>query len=184
MEERKLEFHRLFVKTYPKLLVYACRLVGENEAEDLVQDVFINFWTNGYMITSDGQSEKILFRSVYNRALNIQRHKKVSEKYSENIRYLNKELMYYYNPDRPEAIARIENAQLGKKIYDAVEELPDKCKKAFTLKYIYGLPEKEISKIMEISIRTVQVHIYRAIHFLRNRLSALIVLIAIFINWN
>ena len=115
MEERKLEFHRLFVKTYPKLLVYACRLVGENEAEDLVQDVFINFWTNGYIITGDGQSEKILFRSVYNRALNIQRHKKISEKYSENIRYLYKELMYYYNPDRPEAIARIEDAQIGKK---------------------------------------------------------------------
>lgn len=37
-----VEFHRLFVKVYPKLFQYTCYLVGENEAEDIVQEVFMN----------------------------------------------------------------------------------------------------------------------------------------------
>ena len=165
------EFHRLFVKVYPKLLVYTCCLVGEEEAEDIVQEVFMNLWMNNYKVTEEEQAEKILFRSVYNRALNVCRHNKISAEYSDAVKYFNKVRLDYYDPDRHEVIAAIENKQLGNKIKEAIDALPPKSKKAFTLSYIYGIKEIEIAELMGISVRTVEVHIYRALHFLREKLA-------------
>lgn len=174
MEERKSDFHELFVRVYPKLLVYACRLVGENNAEDLVQDVFINFWANDYTIKDHLQAEKILFRSVYNRGLNIIRHDKITASYSEGVRQLYKARMDYYDPDRPEAIAKLEDKQLGQAIEEAINALPEKSRQAFKFSYIYGIPEKDIAAMMGISTRTVEVHIYRALRALRKKLETII----------
>ena len=79
--------------------------------------------------------------------------------------------MEYYDPDRYEAISAIENKQLGNKIKEAIDSLPPKSREAFTLSYIYGIKEIEIAELMGISVRTVEVHIYRALHFLREKLA-------------
>ena len=166
-----VEFHKLFVKVYPKLFQYTCYLVGENEAEDIVQEVFMNLWMSNNKIKDEEQAEKILFRSVYNRALNVCRHNKISAEYSDAVRYFNKTRLEYYDPDRYEAISALENKQLGNKIKEAIDSLPPKSREAFTLSYIYGIKEIEIAELMGISVRTVEVHIYRALHFLREKLA-------------
>ena len=43
-ENFDLTYKALFRRYYPSLIFYATRLVGEEEAEDVVQDVFVEFW--------------------------------------------------------------------------------------------------------------------------------------------
>lgn len=164
-------FQEIFRRTYPKMLFYAIRLIGEHDAEDIVQDVFIEFWKKEYNTDKAGEVDAILYRSVYNRCLNYLKHKDLIENKSEILKMLTAERMAYYSPCNSEVISRIENKELRKKIDSAIEQLPEKCRRAFVMSYLYGVPDKEIASIMEVSPRTVEAHIYKALRFLRERLS-------------
>ncbi|MDE5554894.1 MAG: sigma-70 family RNA polymerase sigma factor, partial [Muribaculaceae bacterium] len=67
---------------------------------------------------------------------------------------------------------------------DALAELPEKCRQVFVLSYVNNLKSKEIAEVMNISVRTVEAHIYKALKLLRSRLKhlaqhTLVILIAI-----
>lgn len=176
MNDRKSRFHKLFTEEYPDLLIYACSLVGENEASDVVQDVFINFWSKGYSTEDSTQAKKILYRSVYNRSMNIIRHRRIRNVYSETVARFHEERIKSYYSDTPEVIIKLHNKFMGKNIEDALASLPEQPKRAFTLCYMYDLSEKETAEIMGLSVRTVEAHIYRALRILREKLSSFIVL--------
>lgn len=55
----------LFRQYYSSLLFYATRLVGEEDAEDLVQDVFVEIWKRQDSIELGSQIQSFLYRSVY-----------------------------------------------------------------------------------------------------------------------
>ena len=56
-------------------------------------------------------------------------------------------------------------------IREALSELPDKCREVFVLSYVNGLKSKDIAEAMNISVRTVEAHIYKALRLLRSRLK-------------
>lgn len=163
-------FHKIFITAYPKLLLYARRLVGEYDADDIVQQVFIDFWKHSYEIKDDKEVQSILYRSIFNRSLNLIRHRKVIDDTARTLNLIAIERIKYYNPDRAEAIKLIEDHELKKKIDSAIERLPEKCRKAFIMSYLYNIPDKEIARLMDISVRTVEVHIYKALRILRDEL--------------
>ena len=55
----------------------------------------------------------------------------------------------------------------------AIRRLPDKCRQAFVMSYLHEMKNKEIADVMEVSVRTVDAHIYKALKLLRNDLSYL-----------
>ncbi|MDE5919903.1 MAG: sigma-70 family RNA polymerase sigma factor, partial [Duncaniella sp.] len=59
-------------------------------------------------------------------------------------------------------------------IKKALSELPDKCREVFVLSYIKGLKSKDIAEAMNVSVRTVETHIYKALRILRSRLKYLV----------
>ena len=65
----------------------------------------------------------------------------------------------------------IESIELRKQINDAIDELPGKCREVFILSYQHDKKNKEIAEQLGISIRTVEVHLYKAIKALRERLK-------------
>ena len=70
-ENFDLTYKALFRRYYPSLIFYATRLVGEEEAEDVVQDVFVELWKRKDSIEIGEQIQAFLYRAVYTRALNI-----------------------------------------------------------------------------------------------------------------
>ena len=86
-----------------------------------------------------------------------------------------------YQPDNNEVIRRIEDRELRKEIYDAINELPDKCKEVFKLSYLHDMKNKEIADILGVSLRTVEAHMYKALKFLRNRLGHLWFILLLFL---
>ena len=163
----------LFRQYYAGLSFYASRLVGEDDAEDIVQDVFLEIWKRKEDIELGEQAQSLLYRSVYARAINLINHRAVVEKYNAEEVELMKKKLEYFQPDQSEVVKRIESRELRMEIYRAINTLPDKCKEVFKLSYLYDMKNKEIADALDISLRTVEAHIYKALKILRGRLSHL-----------
>lgn len=179
-ENFDLTYKLIFRKYYPNLLFYATRLLGADEAEDIVQDVFVELWRRRDTIEMGDQILAFLYRSVYSKAINLLKHKIVEGNYTAAMESIYKRKMEYYQPDHSEVIKRIEDQELRKEIQNAINELPDKCKEVFKLSYLHDMKNKEIADILGISLRTVEAHMYKALKLLRGRLSHLLFLIVLF----
>lgn len=181
-DKTEIIYKKLFHKYYPSLLFYATRILNDEvEAEDVVQNVFVELWKQKDSMEFGEQIQSFLYRAVYTRSLNAIKHRNVRRGYSNIMQEINEKRTDFYHPDNNEIIRKIEDKELRKQIYDAIDELPDKCKKVFKLSYLHHLRNKEIADIMEISLRTVEAHMYKALKFLRDKLEHLILLLVFFL---
>lgn len=179
-EELDATYKAVFRQYYPKLLFYATRLVGAEEAEDVVQDVFVELWRRRDTVVIGEQILAFLYRSVYTKAINLLKHQAIENNYSNAMTEIYERKLQFYQPDHAEVIRKIENQELRQEIYNAINELPDKCREVFKLSYLHDMKNKEIAEALSISLRTVEAHIYKALKFLRERLGHLLLSAIIF----
>lgn len=180
-ENFDITYKALFRRYYPSLIFYATRLVGEEAAEDVVQDVFVELWKRKDHIEIGDQIQAFLYRAVYTRALNVLKHRNVEDGYCAAMEEINQRRAEFYQPDNNEVIRRIEDKELRKEIHDAINELPDKCKEVFKLSYLHDMKNKEIADILGVSLRTVEAHMYKALKYLRGRLDPLWAILFLFL---
>lgn len=170
-EGDKVAFDELYKLHYPALRTYAGMLLRDDEAEDVVQDVFLNVWLRKEGLDDSLSFKSYLFRSVYNTALNIIKHRRYTDNYRSVCEKEIEEMGYdYYDPDSCDVIRRLYLQDIQADISAAIESLPPKCRKVFTLSYLHDMPSKEISEKLGVSLRTVDNHIYAALKLLREKL--------------
>ena len=163
-------YQAIFRKYYPRMYYYAKRIVGEDAADDVVQEGFLELWNRMDALDTEGpQIESYLFKTVYSRALNyLKRYKKINTAALEDI---NEMRMSCYLSSMGDGEHDMENAELNRKINQAISELPDKCREIFVLSYLKDMKNSEIALMMNVSGRTVEAHIYKALKMLRSRLG-------------
>lgn len=170
-------FSAFFELFQPKLIARACRFVNKETAFDIVQDVFIAYWENKENI----EVQNILgymYKWVHNKCLDYIKHQKVTEKHGDQIRIAElRKLTMEESLDSSDIFKQVAAKNLMETIEDSIMNLPPRCAEAFRLCYFYDLPHKEVAKIMNVSHRTIEAHIYQAVRFLRIKLSDIIVLI-------
>lgn len=171
----KKTYVSLFKKHYSNLMFYASRFVDEDEAEDIIQDVFFELWNRRDKVEFGDNIKSFLYRSVYTKALNVIKHKNIVENYNAEETELYNSRIEFYQPDNTEVIKRIEDFELRKEINHAINSLPEKCREVFKLSYIYNHTNKEIADVLGLSLRTVEAHMYKALKFLREKLGHLVV---------
>ncbi len=173
-------FTSLFKTHYPSLKAYASLLVDDETAEDIAQDVFIYVWENKGTLTIHTSIKAHLFKATYTRCLNYINRQKMM---TNNHRRIEQELRDYeagfFDPDKNEVIRILYMNDLRDEINQAIESLPEKCREVFTLSYIMDRQNKEIGKLLDISVSTVEKHINYALKVLRkllqNKFIALVV---------
>lgn len=175
-------FRQLFDDNYRRLVFHALRFVeNQTEAEDVVSDVFYELWKNLGNLDLDSGMTSYLYRAVATRALNVLRHRNVAAVRIELLESINERRMEFMADDDTQR--RVESCEIGEKLREAIDELPDKCRQVFILSYINGLKNKDIAEAMNISVRTVEAQVYKALHTLRDKLRYLLVLIIIFLGY-
>lgn len=179
-ENSDLTYKLVFRQCYSKLLFYAMRLVGQDEAEDVVQDVFVELWKRKESVEMGDQILAFLYRSVYTKSLNLLKHQAIEQNYSAAMTEVYERRLQFYQPDHAEVIKRIEDEELRQEINTAIMELPEKCREVFKLSYLHDMKNKEIADTLDISLRTVEAHMYKALKFLRERLSHLLLTMFLF----
>lgn len=170
-EELDDTYKAVFRQCYPKLLFYATRLVGTEEAEDVVQDVFVELWRRRDSVVIGEQILAFLYRSVYTKAINLLKHQVIENNYSAAMIEIYERKLQYYQPDHAEVIKKIENQELRQEIFGAINELPDKCKEVFKLSYLHDMKNKEIADTLGISLRTLLGKTDRIIYHLSDTIA-------------
>jgi RNA polymerase sigma-70 factor (ECF subfamily) len=146
------------------LINFARRFVGETEtAENLVQDVFLKIWEHRAKLNPELNIKTYLYTAVRNQAFNYLRHLNVKRQSAE---HLSSEVVEIKSPDN-----ELAQKELAESIQAAVSELPEKRRIIFSMNRFDGLTYAEIAEIQNISIKTVETQMGRALQFLRKRLA-------------
>ena len=163
----KRAFELVFRENYGIMKIYAMRFLDDREdAEEIVQDVFFKFWEKCESLASDSSIKSYLYRSVHNTCLNHIKHQKVKDTYRQYILYL----MEKEHEDAPWDQDRTDRQA---RIREEIDKLPPRCSEIFKLSRYEGLKYHEIAEHLEISIKTVEVQMGKALKTLRETLKDL-----------
>jgi RNA polymerase sigma-70 factor (ECF subfamily) len=177
-ESDEMAFEGLFKSYFAELCIYATRFVDDIEnAEEIVQDIFFNLWNNRTKLTINSSIKAYLYTTVRNTCLNIIKHKKVENKYRE-----------HFSRQLQQDELREEDWMKGDELHDkitlAIEKLPPERKKVFMMSRFDNLKYKEIAEELNISIKTVENQMGKALQFLREELKDYLpLLIFLFNEW-
>ena len=163
-------FKCLFDEMYPALCVFATNFINDDdEAADIVQECFINYWKKRKDFDNMYQLRSFLYISVRNACLNSLRHDKTRNAAHS---YLFEEEYFHDNLLEEEAI-RI--------FYQAVNQLSGQSHKVILLS-LEGLKNDQIASEMNISINTVHMFKKMAYKKLRELLKEYFYLLFIFLG--
>jgi len=169
----KKEFEELFRLHYTFLCNFARQYVGESEAaEDLTQGVFVTLWEKREEIDPQRSIKSLLFTMVKNRCLNYLRDQKKFQSQVLDIEG--------GDIDLGEEDLNLEAKELEARIEEALSQLPEKCRQVFEMSRYNGMKYKEIAEELDISPKTVEAHMSKAIKTLREGLQHYLLLLLIF----
>ena len=150
---------------YPALVRVATALLRDPDAaEEVAQDVMVELWRRRHVLDSDVSLGGYLLRSVRNRSLNQLRHLKVRKQSESEVEAL------YSAPvgaDQP-----IVAEELAAAAQQAIQELPPRCREVFELSRVHGLKYAQIAEALDISQKTVEAQMGKALKVMRERLAA------------
>lgn len=176
----KGDFEKLYKLYYPKMFAFAKNYVPANEdAENIVQDVFLTLWERKEEIEISFTLTTYLFTLVKNRCLNFLRHKLIEEEYNNQMKeelgfklYALEAFDYSYQSEE----------ELQEIIRRALDTLPERCREVFIKSRIEGLKYKEISEELGISVNTVENQMVTALKKLRVALKDYLPLLLFLVN--
>lgn len=158
-------FREFYFLTQPGIYRFLYRFLSSKEsAEDISQEVYLNFWTHRDQLDPESYPKAYLYKIARNLALNFIKRN-------------------HYDKDRQ--TLKIWKPFLGttpEEEYDknyffdefqrAINDLPERCRATFILCKYEGFEYSEIAEIMSVSLQTVKNQMNKAIVTLRKRLSS------------
>jgi RNA polymerase sigma-70 factor (ECF subfamily) len=152
----------------------ACKyLKNATLAEEIVNDVFLKLWEDGNKITIETSLKSYLYRAVINRSINLL-HK--SRKEAQN--HVDLEFV----KDEGYELKQMEENELRVKLFAAIAQLPDQCRKVFEMSRFEELKQQEIADKLGISIKTVKNHITHALKEIAKYVSNFLIVIILLIK--
>lgn len=163
-------FEALMRAHYARLCDFAVHLVHSRDlAEDLVQDVFVQLWKAHEEIELRDPL-RYLYQAVRNRVVNHRRRQGVREGWERYV------LAHSGEGGDATAVESVQAADLADAYRSVLQELPERCRLVFLLSRDQGLTYPEIARALEISVKTVETQMGRALKLLRHRLHPYLVL--------
>jgi RNA polymerase sigma-70 factor (ECF subfamily) len=161
------DLKKIFDDSYNSLVIQAIRIVKNQEtAEDIVQDCFIKLWEKKEELNISGNINAYLAKMVRNRSLDFIKKRKIqtselNESYQGTIE--NNDLL--------------ELDDLQSSIDHVIDNLPEKCRQTFVLSRFEELSYQEIAEQLDISKKTVEAHISKALKSLRKNLKQFLIIL-------
>ncbi len=163
-------FEQLFRDYFTRLCNFAQSYINDlDTAREIVQEVYINLWQKKESIDTDKSIKSYLYASVKNRCLNYIRDNKKFRSYVLDVEIADFEVTF-------ESDAFTES-ELQTKINNALGKLPEKCRQVFQLSRFEELKYKEIAAKLNISVKTVEAQMSKALKILREELKDYIIVV-------
>lgn len=159
-------YEHLYREYYSMLYHLAYQYLEDvDEAKEIVQNAFLKLWEIKKQLQDNSNLKNYLFTLVKNSSLNQIKRKQMINTHNDIIRQ--KELDLQYESLSLMTYDYMEIQQLKAQIDSAVEDLPDHCRKVFCMSRYDGLKNKEIASKLNISEKTVEAHMTKALKTLR-----------------
>lgn len=158
-------FEMLFRTYYQPLCNYAFTFVQDHdEAEEIVQSTFLQVWEKRDVLEIRTGVKPYLYAMVRNACLNVIKHEKVKQQHIAVEMAMGERSV--------ESVSRsVMASELEAKIYRAMEALPEQCRLVFKLSRFEELKYSEIAEQLNISIKTVENHMGKALKIMREQLK-------------
>jgi len=168
----KEDFEELFVSNYQCLWLYARRFIlNKDIAEDIVQEVFYNLWKTRNNFETKGSLKAYLFSATYNKCLNYIKHNKIATKHKEEVLSNQNRFENYFYTGITEHEFSTPGEDMSYNIKEALNDLPDQCRRIFLLSRKYGFKNREVAEFLNISKKVVEKQISKALSILRVKIS-------------
>lgn len=160
-------FEEIYTRYWKQLFALAAHKLGNlAEAEEIVQDIFLDLWQRREQLSIVSGLPVYLAVAVKYKVLNVLARKHVRMKYEESLSL---------HPDGADRSTEnwLQFEQLKEQLLKETAKLPEKCRLVFRLSREEGYTHKEIAVEMGISEKTVESHLSKALRTLRGNLGHL-----------
>jgi RNA polymerase sigma-70 factor, ECF subfamily len=159
-------FESIFNKYKTKLFFFAFNyLHSAPEAEEIIQNTFLTLWEHRQSINESLSLKNLLYKITVNDVYNRLKHESVRRKYLD-----------YANLHATEEDECTENSvnfkDLKQTVDMLIDRLPDQQKTIYKMSRRLGMSHNEIAQKLEISVRSVESHVYRALKYIKTNLDS------------
>ena len=167
-------FESAFKTHYSSLASFAYQYVGEREAaEEIVQEMFTSLWEKAEKTQIQTNLKSYLFGATRNACLNYLKHQKVKQKYVDR---------QMWSATEASQVDFLELEQLQNLLEKAMNKIPEKCREIFELSRFEGKKYQEIADELNLSLKTVENQMGKALKILREELHDYLPLIIFWIS--
>jgi RNA polymerase sigma-70 factor (ECF subfamily) len=159
-------FEEVYKTFFKALHAYAHSILVDYEhAEEMVQQVFLKLWERKERIEINTSIQAYLYRSVYNESMNFLKHEKVKQAHVSFVKHTTTESSNSHHKN-------IDTKELEGKIRVALNKLPEQCRTVFQLSRFEELKYREIAERLQLSVKTVENQMGKALKIMRTELAA------------
>lgn len=158
-------FERLFRTLYASLCGYAYTFLKDDaDGEEVVQTVFLTLWEKRGSLDITVSLKAYLYRAVHNHCLNRLKHLRIREGHAEFV-------LATTEPGYDSATAQLIGTELEVRVEAAIAQLPAQCQLIFRMSRFEELRYQEIADELNLSVKTVENQIGKALKILRVELA-------------
>ncbi|WP_316789350.1 RNA polymerase sigma-70 factor [Pedobacter frigoris] len=161
----EIAFREIYERYWNVLYFHVFKMLkDEEEAKDLIQELFSTLWLNPNQIHSSTNLSGFLYVSARNRVLNLIQHNKVKNQYLTS-------LAHFADASSNVTLEQLDEQDLLNALEKEISALPAKMKQVFELSRKQNLSYKEIAAELNISEKTVKKQISNALKIIKNKLA-------------
>lgn len=157
-QEHDKEFERIYIRYYARMKRFAKEyVIYEEDAENILQDVFVDFWEKREVLLTYVNLIAFLFTAIKNRCIDLLRRKTLEEEVTGRIQeesFLTLQMNLNSLKALDSDLFSEENVETI--INQAIASLPERCREIFIKSKIEGKKQKEIAAELNISVNTVE----------------------------
>ncbi len=162
-KDDELAISLIFRTYYSYLCKVAYKIIPDsNLAEDLSQEVFFELWRKKGRLQGVTSLKAYLRRATVNRALNFIR--------DQRVKLVDEELRPVMSR-QAQATQQMEADELQQRIDQAIDSLPERCRMVFVLSRFEDMSYQQIAEVLDISVKTVENQVSKALRLLREALA-------------
>lgn len=159
-------FDQIYEWYFHKLFSFISKILkDEQETEDIVQEIFVKIWESRSKFDDYKSLNSYIFTVAYHHSISLIRKRIVDQKYLEFLKNSSAVL------SAPDSISELEFYELNNQVHNLIDHLPERQKQVFLLHREKGLSYPEIAEQLGISKNTVEVHMVKALKYLRQNLD-------------
>lgn len=143
-----------------------------NKAEDIFMEAFMLYWEKRENLPQDTNVPAYLLTTIKNKSLNLLRDEQARNTIQEKIHeHETRELNFRISTLEACEPEELFSNELKKLINETMQDLPDQTRKIFTKSRHEAKTNKEIAAELDVSIKTVEFHISKALKIFRVKLK-------------